>query len=66
MLYVSSSPSTSEPETLILVLVSSSKLTSDTVASIGASLTANILRLTLALDDSKLSSTLKIKLSSPL
>ena len=39
ILNVRSSPSTSDAETLILVLVSSSKDTSDTVASTGASLT---------------------------
>ena len=66
MLYVSSSPSTSEPETLILVLVSSSKLTSDTVASTGASLTGSIVNVTVAVSSSSPSLTVKLKLSSPL
>ena len=66
MLYVSSSPSTSSADRLKLPDKSSSKLTSDTLARTGASLTAVTLRVTLALEDSLPSDTLNVKLSSPL
>ena len=66
MLYVRSSPSISSPDRLVEPDPSSSKLTLDTVASTGASLTADTLTLTLALDDSLPSETLNVKLSSPL
>ena len=66
MLKVRSSPSTSLADKLVDPLPSSSKFVSDTVARTGASLTADILKLTLALDDSLPSDTLKLKLSSPL
>ena len=65
MLYASSSPSTSSAVKLKLPDKSSSKLTSDTLARTGASLTAVTLTLTLALEDSTPSDTLKVKLSSP-
>ena len=66
ILNVSASPSTSEPDTLIYVLPSSSKLTSDTVAYTGASFTADMLTVTSALSLSSPSDTLKLKLSAPL
>ena len=66
ILKVKSSPSISEPDRLVEPEPSSSKLTSEIVARTGASLTADILTLTLALDDSLPSETLKLKLSSPL
>ena len=66
MLYVSSSPSTSLADRSKLPDKSSSNDTSDTVASTGASFTADILRLTLALDENSPSLTLNVKLSSPL
>ena len=66
MLNVRSSPSTSPADKLKSPEPSSSKLTSDTAARTGASFTADMLRLTLALDDSLPSDTLKLKLSSPL
>ena len=66
MLYVSTSPSTSLPDKLADPLPSSSKLTSDTLSRMGASFTADTLRVTLALEDSNPSDTLKLKLSSPL
>ena len=66
MLKVKSSPSTSLPDRLVDPLPSSSKDTSDTDANVGASFTADTLRLTLALDDSLPSETLNVKLSSPL
>ena len=64
-MYVKSSPSTSLPDKLVEPDPSSSKDTSETDANVGASLTADILKLTLALDDSLPSDTLKLKLSSP-
>ncbi len=66
MLKVNASPSISSPDRLVEPDPSSSKLTSETVANIGASFTADTLKLTLALDDSLPSETLKLKLSSPL
>ena len=66
MLYVRSSPSISSPDRLVEPDPSSSKLTLDTVANVGASFTADIFTLTLALEDSLPSETLKVKLSSPL
>ena len=66
ILNVSASPSTSDAETLMLVLVSSSKATSDTVANTGASLTGSIVSVTLAVSSSSPSLTVNVKLSSPL
>ena len=66
ILNVRSSPSTSFADKLVEPEPSSSKFVSDTAARTGASLTADILKLTLALDDSLPSETLNVKLSSPL
>ena len=66
MLKVKSSPSTSFADRLILPDPSSSKDTSDTLASTGASFTADTLTLTSALDEYSPSDTLNVKLSSPL
>ena len=60
------SPSTSSADKLIEPLPSSSKLTSDTVASTGASFTASMVKLIDATSDKEPSDTLNVKLSSPL
>ena len=66
ILKVKSSPSISLPVRLVEPLPSSSNDTSETDANVGASFTADTLRLTFALDDSLPSDTLNVKLSSPL
>ena len=66
ILNVRASPSTSDAETLILVLVSSSKDISYIVASTGASFTGSIVNVTVALSSSSPSDTVNVKLSSPL
>ena len=66
ILKVSSSPSISDPDTLKLPEVSSSKDTSDTASSTGASLTGVIVNVTLAVSVNSPSLTVNVNESSPL